>query len=90
MLSAVQPNQLEGRNEAQASSAETEGERNKALMQRLFDEGFAKGICPLRTRWSRRIAKSTSTSARITEWTGGCQERDKGPAQDLSGLHIDH
>jgi len=43
MLSAVQPNQSEGRAEAQTSSSEAEGERNMALVQRLFDEGFSKG-----------------------------------------------
>jgi predicted ester cyclase len=43
MLSAVQPNQLEGQIGAPTSSSEAEGERNKALVQRLFDEGFCKG-----------------------------------------------
>ena len=43
MSSAVQTNQLEGRTAVQASSSELEGERNKALVQRLFDEGFCKG-----------------------------------------------
>ena len=43
MLSAVQPNQSEGRAEAQTNSSGAEGERNMALVQRLFDEGFSKG-----------------------------------------------
>jgi predicted ester cyclase len=43
MSSAVQTNQLEGQNGAKQSSSEAEGERNKALVQRLFGEGFSKG-----------------------------------------------